>query len=103
MLDKQTVKGPTLVWAFYDYSPFYGRITGLFEFLPAVLLLSRRTATLGALGLFAVSLNVTLMDFAFDFPLVKYTALAYTLLSAMLLAHDHERLRGLIGKTVSSP
>ncbi|HWM05206.1 MAG TPA: hypothetical protein VNP92_22935 [Actinophytocola sp.] len=84
--------GPGLVWAFYGYSPFYGRVTGLFELLPALLLLSRRTATLGALALFAVSLNVTLMDFAFDYPMVKFFALGYTLLCAFLLWQGRARL-----------
>lgn len=92
VMDKDTVDGTSLVWAFYGYSPFYGRITGLFELLPALLLLSRRTATLGALALFAVSLNITLMDFAFDYPMVKYFALTYTLLCAFLLYCDRRRL-----------
>lgn len=92
VMDKDTVDGTSLVWAFYGYSPFYGRITGLFELLPALLLLSRRTATLGALALFAVSLNITLMDFGFDYPMVKYLALTYTLLCALLIFWDRQRL-----------
>src|SRR5512138_152844 len=31
VIDKKTVDGTSLVWAFYGYSPFYGRFTGLFE------------------------------------------------------------------------
>lgn len=92
VLDKDTVDGTSLVWAFYGYSPFYGRITGLFELIPALLLLSRRTATLGALALFAVSLNITLMDFGFDYPSVKYFAALYTALCGFLLYTDRERL-----------
>jgi uncharacterized membrane protein YphA (DoxX/SURF4 family) len=61
-ISKSTADGTSLVWAFYGYSPFYGRMTGLFEFLPAVLLLFRRTTFLGALALFAVGLNITLLD-----------------------------------------
>ncbi|GLY65001.1 hypothetical protein [Amycolatopsis taiwanensis] len=92
LINKDTVDGTSFVWAFYGYSPFYGRMTGLFEFLPALLLLSKRTATLGALGLFAVSLNITLMDFAFHYPSVKYFVLGYTLLLVFLLYQDRETL-----------
>lgn len=84
--------GTSVVWAFYGYSPFYGRFTGLYELLPALLLLSRRTVTLGALGLFAVSLNITVMDFAYGYPMVKYFSLAYTLLCVFLIVQDRERL-----------
>lgn len=84
--------GTSVVWAFYGYSPAYGRFTGLYELLPALLLLSRRTVTLGALGLFAVSLNITVMDFAYGYPMVKYFCLAYTLLCVFLIFQDRERL-----------
>lgn len=92
VIDKHETDGTSLVWAFYGYSPFYGRVTGLFELIPALLLLSRRTVALGASALFAVSLNITLMDFAFDYPMVKYFALTYTLLCAFLLWTERDRL-----------
>ncbi|RZQ64637.1 hypothetical protein [Amycolatopsis suaedae] len=92
VLDKKTVGGTSLVWAFYGYSPFYGRMTGLFELIPALLLLSRRTMPLGALALFGVSLNITLMDFAFDYPSVKYFALGYTVLLGLLVLSERERI-----------
>ncbi|WP_191255713.1 MauE/DoxX family redox-associated membrane protein [Amycolatopsis oliviviridis] len=93
-MTKDTVRGPGLVWAFYGYSPVYGRITGLFEFLPALLLLFRRTTLLGAMALFAVGLNVTVMDFAFGFPLPAcLLVLTCTLLCGLILAGDLPRLR----------
>lgn len=98
-MDKQSADGTSLVWAFYGYSPVYGRVTGLFEFVPAVLLLSRRTSTLGAAALFAVSLNITLMDFAFGFPSVKYFALGYTALLGVLLFEDRQRLLDAFWRT----
>ncbi|MCS7481935.1 hypothetical protein ACFFQW_02340 [Umezawaea endophytica] len=91
-ISKSTADGTSLVWAFYGYSPFYGRVTGLFEFLPAVMLLFRRTTFLGAAALFAVSLNITLMDFAFHYPFVKYLAATYTVLCAVLVLHDKPKL-----------
>ena len=96
VIDKSTVDGTSLVWAFYGYSPFYGRFTGLFELVPAILLLIPRTATIGAAALFAVALNVTAMDFGFDYPAVKYFALTYTILLGVLLWFDREKLSLLL-------
>jgi uncharacterized membrane protein YphA (DoxX/SURF4 family) len=96
VIDKATVDGTSLVWAFYGYSPFYGRFTGLFELVPAIMLLIPRTATIGAAALFAVALNVTAMDFGFDYPAVKYFALTYTILLGVLLWFDREKLALLL-------
>ena len=85
-----------LVWAFYGYSPFYGRVTGLFELVPAIMLLFGRTSLVGAGALFAVGLNVTLMDFGFDFPAVKYFALLYTVLTLILVLYEKEKLSALL-------
>lgn len=92
VISNRTADGTSVVWAFYGYSPVYGRFTGLYELLPALMLLSRRTATLGAMALFAVSLNITVMDFAYGYPMVKYFALAYTLLCLFLVVQDRDRL-----------
>lgn len=92
VIDKKTVSGTSLVWAFFGYSQFYGRATGLFELLPAILIMIPRTATIGAAALFAVSLNITLLDFAYDYPAVRYFALLYTVLLAVLLWADRHKL-----------
>lgn len=92
-ISKNTTDGTSLVWAFYGYSPIYGRFTGLFELIPALMLLFGRTATLGAMALFAVGLNITVMDFCYHYPEVKYFILAYTLIAAGLVCYDRQRLR----------
>lgn len=92
VISNRTADGTSVVWAFYGYSPVYGRFTGLYELVPALMLLSRRTVTLGALALFAVSLNITVMDFAYGYPAVKYFSLAYTLLCLLLVTQDRDRL-----------
>ncbi|MFD5828287.1 hypothetical protein [Lentzea sp. NPDC060358] len=94
-LSKSSVDGTSLVWLFYGYSPFYGRVTGLFELVPAVMLLFRRTAFVGAAALFVVGLNITLMDFAFGYPFVKYLSALYTVLCGALVLHDRDRLRDI--------
>ncbi|MFD9700935.1 hypothetical protein [Lentzea sp. NPDC059081] len=99
-LSKSTVDGTSLVWLFYGYSPFYGRVSGLFELVPAVMLLFRRTTFVGAGALFVVGLNITLMDFAFDYPFVKYMATLYTVLCGILVLHDRARLREVFADPV---
>ncbi|MGW6929953.1 hypothetical protein ACWGE0_07760 [Lentzea sp. NPDC054927] len=101
-LSKSTVDGTSLVWLFYGYSPFYGRITGLFELIPAVMLLFRRTTFLGAAALFVIGLNITLMDFAFDYPSVKYMAALYTILCGALVLHDRGKLRDILADSPRS-
>jgi len=93
---KKTVDGTSLVWSFYGYSPAYARFIGLTELIPAILLLIPRTATVGAMALFMVALNVTVMDFAFGFPSVKYFALLYTVLLGILLWADRAKLLRLL-------
>src|SRR5919199_1527561 len=93
VIDSRTTDGTWLVWCFFGYSPVYARFIGLCELGPGLLVLFPRTRTLGALALLAVSLNITVMDFCFDFPPVKYTALLLTLLCAILVASDYRKLK----------
>lgn len=105
-ISKADAPGPWLVWAFYGYSPFYGRVTGLFELIPALMLLFGRTSLVGAGALFAVGLNITLMDFAYGFPAVKYFVLLCTVLSLVLVLHEKDKLKALFsapGEVVRRP
>jgi uncharacterized membrane protein YphA (DoxX/SURF4 family) len=98
----QMTDGTTLVWVFFGYSPVYGRLIGLAELVPAVLLLIPRTATLGALILLPIIANITVMDFCFGFPEVKYTALLLTSLCLVLVAADRHKLRRALSVILSS-
>jgi uncharacterized membrane protein YphA (DoxX/SURF4 family) len=93
VLDSRTTDPTTLVWCFYGYSPVYARFIGLCEFIPGLLLLIPRTRTLGAACLLPISLNITVMDFCFGFPAVKYFSLLLTLLTAVLVAADARKLK----------
>src|SRR5438874_698566 len=86
VIDSKTTDPTTLVWCFFGYSPVYGRFLGFCELAPGLLLLFSRTKTLGAVALLPVTLNITVMDFCFGFPAVKYTSLLLTLLCAILVA-----------------
>lgn len=92
VLDSQTTDGPTMVWCFYGYSPIYGRLIGVAEMIPALLLLIPRTRTLGALLLLPIAANIAIMDFCFQFPEVKYFAVLLTALDVCLLAADWRKL-----------
>jgi hypothetical protein len=96
VLDSQTTDGPSLVWCFYGYSPLYGRLIGLAEIIPALLLFLPRTRTLGALLLLPIAANITVMDFCFHFPDVKYFALLLTALDLCLLMADRRKLALLL-------
>lgn len=64
-----------LLWSFMGFSRVYAGFTGLAEMLAAALLLSRRTATLGALMAVAVMTNVVIMNFCFDVPVKLFSSL----------------------------
>lgn len=98
-MSKATVEGPGLVWAFYGFSPYYGRFIGFAELLPALMLFMPRTATIGAALLFPVALNITAMDFFYGFPSVKWMALLYTALLGVLLWTDRAKLLMLLEPT----
>jgi hypothetical protein len=102
VIDGRTTDGATLVWCFYGYSPTYGRLIGLAEALPGLLLLFRRTRLLGALVLLPIAANVTVMDFCFDFPPVKYFALALTAGCAALVAAERGKLRAALGAVLAA-
>lgn len=80
-----------LVWRFMGFSDAYLYFVGGAELLAGLLLLWRRTATLGALVAFAVMLHVTMMNFCFDVP-VKLFAAELTLMALFVLSRDAGRL-----------
>ena len=81
----------SLMWAFIGASAPYTIFGGLAEIFGSLLLLSRRTTTLGALILFAVISNVTAMDFCYDVS-VKLFCLNLLFMAAVLIAPDATRL-----------
>jgi hypothetical protein len=80
-----------LLWTFMGYSTAYNVFTGAGEVLGALLLLSRRAASLGALVTFGIMANVVMLNFCYDVP-VKLTSTHLALASLGLLAADGRRL-----------
>lgn len=84
-----------LLWSFMGTSATYTVFSGVAESVGALLLLSRRTTTLGALLLAAVLGNLVLLNFAYEVP-VGFNATIYLLMALALLAPEVGRLLDLL-------
>lgn len=91
-----------LVWNFMGYSTAYCWFTGLAELLGGLLLLSRRTATLGALVSAGVLANVVMINFCFDVPVKLYSS-TLMLMAVFLVAHDARRLLDVFVRNRAAP
>lgn len=90
-----------LAWTFMQYSPAYTAFSGVAEVIGALLLLNRKTLTLGSFILFGVLSNIVMMNFCYDIP-VKISSLHMLLASLLLLYSDRKRICDffLLNKTV---
>lgn len=84
-----------LLWRFMGFSTAYTVFSGIGEVLGSILLCFRRTATLGALVVFGVMINVAMLNFSYDVP-VKLYASYYLLLSALIAVPDARRLGNVL-------
>jgi uncharacterized membrane protein YphA (DoxX/SURF4 family) len=84
-----------LMWTFMGASPVYQFFSGAMEVLGALLLLFRRTTTLGALVLGAVLTNIVLMNFCYDVP-VKINSSHYLGMCGFLLLPEIRRLTDVL-------
>lgn len=80
-----------VVWRFMGASPAYTACTGVVECLAALLLLWRRTSTLGGLVAVGAMTNVLLLNLCYDIP-VKLYAAHLLLMGAVVAAADAPRL-----------
>ncbi len=91
-----------VLWAFMGTSRPYTIFAGLSEVLGAMLLVWRRTSTLGALVAIGVMTNVVLLNFCFDVPVKLYSS--HLLTMAILIAlPDARRLANLLFWNRSTP
>jgi uncharacterized membrane protein YphA (DoxX/SURF4 family) len=84
-----------LLWTFMGYSKGYNLFTGGAEMLGGLLLLFRRTTTLGALVVTAVMVNVVALNFFYDVPVKLYSS-HLVLMALFLLLPDVQRLLGVL-------
>lgn len=84
-----------LAWTFMGYSVPYTIFAGALECLGGLLLLFRRTATLGALICAAVLTNVVMMNFCYDIPVKLHSSL-YMAMALVVLAPSLRRIADLL-------
>ena len=80
-----------VLWSFMGFSNVYQIFTGIGEALGSLLIVFRRTTTLGALLLCGVLANVALLNYTFDVP-VKLFSTNLLLMAVFLAAPDAKRL-----------
>ncbi|HEU5164748.1 MAG TPA: hypothetical protein VFU29_04370 [Chitinophagaceae bacterium] len=85
----------SLQWNFLAYSNAYKIFTGLGELLGGLLILWRRTGTLGALILTAVLSVVVMINFCFIM-VVKSSSSHYLFIAFIILWNDRERLLNIL-------
>lgn len=78
-------------WMFIGYSKTYEMFSGLMEVVAGLLLLNRRTITLGLFTATAVFINVMILNLCYDIP-VKLYSMHLVLFCLYPLANDCKRL-----------
>ncbi len=80
-----------LSWMFIGYSKTYQVFSGVMETMVGLLLLNRRTTTLGVFLAAGVFANVMMLNLSYDIP-VKMFSMELTFVSLFLLANEASRL-----------
>jgi len=80
-----------LAWTFIGYSKGYNYFTGFGEIISALLLLFRRTSSLGAILALVVAGNIMAINYCFDVP-VKLLSTVLVAMSLFLLLQDRRRM-----------
>jgi hypothetical protein len=98
------VPGRMLAWAYLGYAPWFQRLLGIAEFVPALLLFFRRTARFGAVLIFPVLLHVMLVNFALDlWHDTKIISCQLLGLDIYLLINQWTYLRETLAKILEAP
>ena len=83
-------------WMYMGYGSPYEVFAGVAEVVAGLLLLYRRTVTLGLLAAMGVFINVVMMNLTYDIP-VKGFSMVLALCCLVLLVWDHQRLVSFLG------
>lgn len=79
-----------LAWTYMGYSKGFGMFAGCLEILGGLLLIPRRTQTLGALVIIGVMVHVAMMNFMFDIP-VKLLSIHLIIMAGIIFITDSKR------------
>jgi hypothetical protein len=80
-----------LAWTFFGFSYGYEFFIGCGQIIAAILLLHRKTATLGAVLMVTIMANIVFVNFSFNV-CVKFFSTTYLVMSVFLLLDDARRL-----------
>ncbi|MFT4576052.1 MAG: hypothetical protein ACI9SI_000970 [Polaribacter sp.] len=80
-----------LAWTFMGHSMVYNIFLGSLEILGGLLLLYRKTSTLGSLLILGIMMNVTIMNLTYDIP-VKLFSIHLVLMAFILLVANGKRV-----------
>ena len=84
-----------IMWTFMGASDTYTNFAGWSETIAGILLLFRRTRTLGGLAAAGVMFNVFMMNMSYDVP-VKLFSLRLVIAGLWIALADHKRLLGVL-------
>lgn len=79
-----------LAWNYMGYSKGFGMFAGLMEILGGILLMFRKTSTLGAFVVIGVMVQVAMMNMMFDIP-VKLFSIHLILMAVVIFITDLQR------------
>jgi len=93
----EELSGINLTWAFLGHSPWFTVVLGSLELVPALLLLFKRTTLLGAILMLPMTLNVLLINYAYNlWDGTKYMAVFLFVLNCLVLFFERHRIAKLI-------
>ena len=90
-----------LLWAFMGYSLPYTVFAGLAETVGGMLLLWRRTVTLGAVLVIAVMTNVVMLNFCYDVPVKLYSTRLLVMTIVIALPGARRLIGAVLGRAVA--
>ncbi|MEP0265811.1 DoxX family protein [Dokdonia sp.] len=91
-----------LAWTYMGFSKGFNVFVGLLEIVGGLLLIPRRTQTLGAFIIIGVMMQVAVMNFCYDIP-VKLFSIHLILMALVIFVTDHRFVQVFIkNKTVAA-
>jgi hypothetical protein len=91
------LSGYQLTWAFLGHSYRFGVLMGIFEFVPACLLLFRRTAFAGAILMLPMTVGILMVNYSMDlWSNTKTISLVLLALNIIILFFERKRLANIL-------
>lgn len=93
----EDVWGGSLAWAFLSYSPWFQVLLGFCELVPALLLLFRRTALLGAIFMLPLTASVMLINFGLQlWPSTQALSCVLFVLNMLVFVFERHKVQHMV-------